>query len=143
MPLAACIVDETHRFVTCDAAHGEQSFVDARRSFGVCCILATQSTSSLRHALGEFGFNGVAEHAVEMLLANTATKLFFRSTDAASQRHVRDLCPLVPGRPSVADVRPLSTLRPDECYAVLADGRTERRRFSPLPAQPVAARSDW
>ena len=67
--------------------------------------------------------------AVEMLLANTATKLFFRSTNGMAQRHVRDLCPLTPGRPSVADVRPPSTLRLGECYAVLADGRMERRRL--------------
>ncbi len=64
-----------------------------------------------------------------MLLANTATKLFFRSTDGIAQRYVRDLCPLTPDRPCVADVRPLSTLRPGECYAVLADGRMERRRL--------------
>ncbi len=91
MPLAAYVADEAHRFVTCDAAHGEQSFMDACRSFGAFCVLATQSCSSLRHALGEFGHGG--EHAVEMLLANTATKLFFRSTDGTAQRHVRDLCP--------------------------------------------------
>ena len=132
MPLAAYVADEAHRFVTCDAAHGEQSFMDACRSFGAFCVLATQSCSSLRHALGEFSANGAAEHAVEMLLANTATKLFFRSTDGVAMRHVRDLCPLTPGRPSVADVRPPSTLRPGECYAVLADGRMERRRLDPL-----------
>ena len=56
-----------------------------------------------------------------MLLANTATKLFFRSTDGMAQRYVGGLCPLTPGRPSVADMRPLSTLRPGECYAVLVD----------------------
>ena len=103
--------------------------MDARRSFGAFCVLATQSTSSLRHALGEFGFNGVAEHAVEMLLANTATKLFFRSTDGVAQRYVQGISPLTPSRPNVADVRPLSTLRPGECYAVLADGRMGRRRI--------------
>ena len=53
------------------------------------------------------------------------------STDGVAQRYVRDICPLTPGRPSVADVRPLSTLRPGECYAVLADGRLERRRLDP------------
>ncbi len=149
MPLAAYVADEAHRFVTCDAAHGEQSFMDTCRSFGAFCVLATQSCSSLRHALGEFSVNGVAEHAVEMLLANTATKLFFRSTDGMAQRHVRHLCPLTPGRPSVADVRPLSTLRPGECYAVLADGRLERRRLSPFTmplddvVPPKAKDSKW
>ena len=128
MPLVAYVADEAHRFVTCDAAHGEQSFMDACRSFGAFCVLATQSCSSLRHALG-YSF-GAGEHAVEMLLANTATKLFFRSTDGMAQRYVGSLCPLTPGRPSVADVRPLSTLRPGECYAVLADGRLERRRLT-------------
>ncbi len=147
MPLAAYVADEAHRFVTCDAAHGEQSFMDACRSFGACCALATQSISSLRHALGGLGADGAAEHAVEMLLANTATKLFFRSTNGFSQQYVRDLCPLTPGRPSVADVRPLSTLRPGECYAVLADGRMERRRLGqfdslrPNPPRPAEQRT--
>ena len=53
LPLVAYVADEAHRFVTCDAAHGEQSFMDACRSFGAFCVLATQSCSSLRHALGE------------------------------------------------------------------------------------------
>ena len=132
MPLVAYVADEAHRFLTCDAAHGEQSFMDACRSFGAFCVLATQSCSSLRHALGES--NGAGGHAVEMLLANTATKLFFRSTDGMAQRYVGGLCPLTPGRPSVADVRPLSTLRPGECYAVLADGRLERRRLTAFVA---------
>lgn len=130
MPLVAYVADEAHRFLTSDAAHGEQSFMDACRSFSAFCVLATQSCSSLRHALGESDRTG--EHAVEMLLANTATKLFFRSTDGMAQQYVRNLCPLTPGRPSVADVRPLSTLRPGECYAVLADGRLERRRLVPF-----------
>ena len=38
-------------------------------------------------------------------------------------------------RPSVADVQPLSTLRPAESYAVLAGGRMERRRIAPSPWQ--------
>ena len=132
LPLVAYIADEAHRFVTSDAAHGEQSFMDACRSFGAFCVLATQSCSSLRHALGDaFGAGG---HAVEMLLANTATKLFFRSTDGVAHRYVAGLCPLTPGRPNVVDVRPLSTLRPGECYAVLADGRMERRRLEAFAA---------
>ena len=69
-----------------------------------------------------------------MLLANTASKLFFRSTDSVAQRYVRGISPLTPGRPNVADVRPLSTLRPRECYAVLADGRMERRRLDAFAA---------
>ena len=102
MPLAGYVANEAHRFVNCDVAPGEQSFMDACRSFGAFSVLATQSTGSLRHALGEFG---VGAHAVEMLLANTATKLLFRSTDGMAQRYVRDLGPLTPGRPSVADGR--------------------------------------
>ena len=80
MPLVAYVADEVHRFVTSDVAHGEQSFMNSCRSFGAFCVLATQSCSSLRHALGES--NGTGEHAVEMLLVNTATKLFFHSTTA-------------------------------------------------------------
>ena len=52
--------------------------MDACRSSNAFCILATQSYSSPRHALGES--NRTGGHAVEMLLANAATKLFFRST---------------------------------------------------------------
>ena len=109
--------------MTCDAAHGEQSFMDACRSFGAFCVLATQSCSSLRHALG--GATGIGEHAVEML-ANTATKLFFRSTDGMAQRYVGGLCPLTPG------VRPLSTLRPGGCYAVLGGRSVGAEAARPL-----------
>ena len=37
-----------------------------------------------------------------MLLANTATQLFYRSADGTAQHYVGGLCPLTPGRPSVA-----------------------------------------
>ena len=52
------------------------------------------------------------------------------------------LCPLTLGRPSVADVRPLSTLRPGECYAELADAPLERRRLMAF-ASNSRARSLW
>ena len=97
MPLVGYVADEAHRFVTSDAAHGEQSFMDACRSFGAFCVLATQSPSSIRHALGA---DGTSLAAVEMMLANTATKLFFRSTDEAAQNYIAALCPRMPVRPA-------------------------------------------
>lgn len=75
------------------------------RSFGAICVLATQSRNSLRYALGES--IGTGEHAVETLRRTPPPKLSFRSTDGmAQERYVGDLCPLTPGRPRVADVRP-------------------------------------
>lgn len=59
-PSSPYIADEAHRFVTSDPAHGEQSLMDAG---------SRSSTGSDGH--------------MEMLLASTATKLFFRSTQAA------------------------------------------------------------
>ena len=55
-PLGAYVADEFHRFATSDPVHGEQSFLDASRSFAVACVLACQSLASsslrLRSAAG-------------------------------------------------------------------------------------------
>ena len=78
MPLAAYIADEFHRFITSDKVHGEQSFLDTCRSFGVCCVLACQSISSMEHALEEEGDSWLKNKAaLEILLNNTANKFFF------------------------------------------------------------------
>ena len=57
-----------------------------------------------------------------------------RPTDGMAQRYVGGL---TPGRPSMANVRLLYTLRPGECYAVLADGRLERRRLLPFKGETL------
>lgn len=139
MPLVGYIADECHRFLTSDPMHGEQSFLDTCRSFGAFCVLACQSVSSLEFALAAKGGDStVNEAALAVLLNNTGTKLFFRSTDARTQEHVGTLCPHPQSGHKVTDVRPPMTLRPGECYAVLVDGRFERRQLEPYAADPEA-----
>ena len=136
MPLAAYIADEFHRFITSDKVHGEQSFLDTCRSFGVCCVLACQSVSSMEHALEEEGDSWQKNKAaLEILLNNTANKFFFRSTDQALQSFLDRLCPPAHGFGPLTQVRPPSTLRPGECYASLSDGRFERRQLLPFGAR--------
>ena len=136
MPLAAYIADECHRFVTSDKVHGEQSFLDTCRSFGVFCVLACQSMSSVKHALAEGNDRTeMNKAALAILLNNTANKLFFRSTDQELQDCVDRLCPVTPGQGRVTWVRPPSTLAPGECYASLTDGRFERRQLLPFGAR--------
>ena len=131
MPLVGYIADEFQRFVTSDAVHGEQSFLDTCRSFGAFCVLATQSTRSIAHALSVLGTTGATnETALDVMLTNTATKLFFRTTDVDTGNRVARLCPRQPGFLPVTEVRPLSLMAPGECYASLADGRFERRRLA-------------
>lgn len=129
MPLVAYVADEFHRFITSDRVHGEQSFFDTCRSFGAFCVVASQSMSSLHHALGGDSYTNKDAKAVEILLNNTGTKLFFRTTDRALHEMIDRLCPLTPSLPKVTQVRPPSTLRPGECYAVVTDGRFLRCRI--------------
>ena len=137
VPLVGYVADEFHRFVTSDLVHGEQSFLDTCRSFGVFCVLATQSVSSIEHALAQGGGSSRQdEAAVSILWNNCASKLVFRTTDLRTASRVQDLCPYRPGLTGVTHVRPVSTLAPGECYAILADGRFERRRLQPF-AFPV------
>ena len=133
LPLVAYVADEFHRFITSDPLHGEQSFLDTCRSFGAFCVLASQSVASLDHALAHGGGSfRQDESAVEILWNNTANKLVFRTTDPKTARRVDDLCPHRPGLAGVVRVRPVSTLRTGECYAMLADGRFERRQLAPF-----------
>ena len=142
VPLVAYVADEFHRFVTSDLVHGEQSFLDTCRSFGAFCILATQSVSSVEHALAQGGGSARQdEAAVSILWNNCASKLVFRTTDLRTADRVQDLCPYRPGQAGVTRVRPISTLAPGECYALLADGRFERRRLEPFV--PPALEAGW
>ena len=137
MPLVGYVADECHRFVTSDVVHGEQSFLDTCRSFGAFCALACQSVSSLRHALHGGGQAGAHDAAVNILLANTGTKLFFRSTESGTRDMLGSLCPAAPDGPTLVDLRPPSSLAPGECYALLPDGRFERRQLAPYrPESP-------
>ena len=140
MPPIGYIADEAHRFITSDVTHGEQSFLDTCRSFNAFCVLACQSVASIRHALAAGGGSAATnENAVDILLTNTANKLVFRSTDPSVREYLERLCPAAPGRPSVVAVRPPSTLKPGECYAVLSDARFERRQLEQFrPPEPDA-----
>ena len=142
MPLVGYVADECHRFVTSDPAHGEQSFLDACRSFGAFCVLACQSVSSLKHALAAAG-GGAAMNAaaVSVLLNNAGAKLFFRTTDPETHGLIAGLCPEPTEGPKVVDLRPPSTLLPGECYAALADGRFERRRLEAFDAARAKRRT--
>ena len=133
LPLVAYVADEFHRFITSDPLHGEQSFLDTCRSFGAFCVLACQSVASLEHALAHGGGSfRQDESAVEILWNNTASKLVFRTTDPKTASRVDDLCPHRPGLAGLVRVRPVSTLRTGESYAMLADGRFERRQLEPF-----------
>ena len=130
MPVVGYVADEFHRFVTSDAVHGEQSFLDTCRSFGAFCVLATQSTRSIAHGLSlGGGEQKTNEAALDIMLTNTATKFFFRTTDSDTANRVTALCPQRPGFAPATAVRPLSLLAPGECYVSLADGRFERRQL--------------
>ena len=131
-PLVAYVADEFHRFVTSDPVHGEQSFLDTCRSFGVFCVLASQSTSSISHALHELGADdAVARAALSILSNNTGNKLFFRTTDQETMQWAGSLAPAMPGGQSVATLRPMSSLQPGECFAVLVNGLVKRAQLRP------------
>ena len=139
LPLVGYVADEFHRFATSDPLHGEQSFLDTCRSFGAFCLLACQSVASIEHALAHGGGTHEQDQsAIDILWNNTATKLVFRSTDPKTARRLADLSPHRPGLAGVVQVRPVSTLVAGECYAVLADGRFERRQLEPFPLEPAA-----
>ena len=143
LPLVGYVADEFHRFVTSDRVHGEQSFLDTCRSFGAFCVLACQSVAGIEHALAEgAGSSTRNEAAVSMLMTNTATKLVFRSTDPKTLQPLHEWCPHHPGLDAVTRVRPPTTLAPGECYALLPDGRFERRRLEPFgtPAERAQGR---
>ena len=141
VPLAGYVADECHRFVTSDRVHGEASFLDTCRSFSAFCVLASQSVSSIEHALSHGGGTYARDRsAVSVLWNNTGSKLFFRSTDPQTAHRVDELSPHRPGLTDVTRVRPLSTLAPGECYAALADGRFERQQLEPF-TEPVAIRA--
>ena len=141
LPLVGYVADEFHRFVTSDRVHGEQSFLDTCRSFGAFCVLACQSVAGIEHALAAgAGSSTRNEAAVSMLMTNTATKLVFRSTDPKTLQPLHEWCPHHPGLDAVTRVRPPTTLAPGECYALLPDGRFERRRLEPFETPAGRAR---
>lgn len=120
------ICDEFHNFITNDPESGEQSFLDRCRAYRVCCGLATQSVASLLNELRKDS----GEYAVNVLLVNTGTKLFFRTTDKFTAETIYALIenPAKEGKKHLILVRPASTLLEGECYYLLANGRSGRGR---------------
>ena len=98
MPLAGCIADEFQRFPTAEQVHGEQFLLGVCRSFGAFAVLACQSIASLRYALCDMERDPDKRHsAIDITCNNTATKLFFRSTDEGTARRVRTVSPRMAG----------------------------------------------
>ena len=131
------VIDEAQRFVTHDPESGEQSFLDRCRAFRCMVLLATQSLASLRYELGNLS-SGQA--ALEIILANTPSKFFFRSTDDHTLNWLRSqLPPPGNGGPHIVDVRRPAQLRPGEAYYLLADGRWGRGQADLQGLAPVQA----
>jgi hypothetical protein len=123
----AYICDEFQRFVTADPDSGEQSFLDRCRAHRVSCILATQSLASIKYALHDIPG---ADAAVDVMLNNTANKIYFRNTDVATASTMHALFPEPPiGDKSITRVRPPSTLGTGEAYYLLSNGAWGRRQL--------------
>jgi hypothetical protein len=92
--------------------------------YRVCCALATQSLASLRYAFP----HEKGSQAINILITNTGTKLFFRTTDSSTADTLLNLIPEPhrQDRPHVVRVLPPSTLQPGECYYVLVNGTSGR-----------------
>ena len=116
--------DEFQRFITGDPISGEQSFLDRCRAYRAICVLATQTVASLQYALAREEAPGGTGPALDTLLANTATKLTFRTTDPETRRWLEQVIPEPPidGRRHVVRVRPPATLSTGECYIVRSNG---------------------
>lgn len=120
------VIDEAQKFITNDPETGEQSFLDRCRAYRCIVVMATQSISSLKYALGS---NAAAESAIEIVLANTPTKFVMRTTDVDTVMWLKAQLPLSSdGDPHVIDVRRPNSLRPGEAYFLLADGTWGRKR---------------
>ena len=123
----AYVCDEFQRFVTADPDSGEQSFLDRCRAHRVSCILATQSLASITYALHE---TPGAAAAMDVILNNTANKIYFRNTDMFTTSTMQNLFPdPTLGGGSVIRVRPPSTLRVGEAYYLLSNGQWGRAQL--------------
>ena len=120
------VIDEAQKFITSDLETGEQSFLDRCRAYRTIAVLATQSIASLKHALGS---NALAQSAVDIISANSPTKMIMRSTDADTVAWLKTQLPRSgDDSPHVVDIRRPSGLKPGEAYFMLADGSWGRRR---------------
>lgn len=116
------VIDEAHTFLT----ESEATLLDRARAYRCVVVMATQSVSSLCHAMGS-GYS--ATRAVDIILANSPTRFTFRSNDTSTANWLRTQLPPPAGDgPHILDVRPVAQLRPGEAYINLADGSWDRRR---------------
>ena len=122
--VVAYVADEFQRFVTAGNEHGEQTFIDRCRSYGVCCVFATQSLSSLRYRLGA---SSEAMHSLDIVLSNIGTKAFFRTTDREALGYLDSLLGIDVG----SSKRGLPTLDVGECWLARANGSFSRRKMLP------------
>ena len=120
--VVAYVADEFQRFVTVGKEHGEQTFIDRCRSYGVCCVFATQSLSSLRYRLGA---SSEAVHSLDIVLSNIGTKAFFRTTDREALGYLNSLLGIDLG----SSKRGLPTLEVGECWLARANGSFSRRKM--------------
>lgn len=110
------VADEFQRFITSDRDTGEQNFLDRCRAYRVNCVLATQSLSSIEHALTQSGESS-PRLSVDIIVANSPTKVIYRSTDLTTQKSLREWIPPAPsGRSHVVDVRPVAQLPTGSAY---------------------------
>lgn len=120
------VIDECQKFITNDRESGEQGFLDRCRAYRCLVVMATQSISALKHAMGS---NNAAQTAVDIVTANTPTKFVFRTTDAETVAWLKSQLPAPSdGDPHIIDVRRPATLQPGECYFLLTNGEWGRRR---------------
>lgn len=128
------VVDEFQRFVSNDPETGEQAYLDRCRGYRGMALYATQTLASLKHALGS---DNAAQTAVDIMLANTPTKIVMRTTDATTLDWLRAVLPgpPLPG-PHVVDVhRPIELCR-GQGYFIQANGTWALRRATPAVLQP-------
>jgi hypothetical protein len=116
------VVDEAQAFLT----DTEINLIDRCRAYRAMVVVATQSISSLKHALGS---TPAAQVATEIFAANTPSKFVYRSTDAETVAWLRtQIPPPSDGGVHIVDARRPAGLKPGESYYVLADGTWGRGR---------------
>ncbi|MBV5347668.1 hypothetical protein JZU46_05585 [bacterium] len=122
------VADEFQRFITADRDTGEQSFMDRCRAYRVTCVVATQSLSSIEHALIQGGESS-PRLAVEIIVANSPTKIIYRSIDSSTHNALKEWIPPAPeGRRHVVDIRPPAQLATGSAY-YLCDGVWGMHRY--------------
>ena len=115
------IVDEFQNYITSDRETGEQSFIDRCRSYRVNCVLVTQSMASIELALAKQG-EELPKLVINILAANTATKLIFRTSDDGTYASLKGWIPAAPiGHTHIVDVRHPALLPVGTAY-YLCDG---------------------